>query len=382
MKHLLTIIIINLFALLLPIISYGQQTINATILHDGLQREYILYIPESYSPETATPLVFNYHGYTSNAYEQMNYGDFRPIADTANFIIVHPMGTVDMLGNTHWNVGWGTSTVDDLGFTDALIDSIAADYHINFDRIYSTGMSNGGFMSYYVACHLSNRFAAIASVTGSMNVGQTSSCNCLHPMPTMEFHGTADNTVPYDGNTIFLPIEDVVSYWVDFNNCNTEAIVTEMPDLDPNDGSTAVFYLYENGTEGTEVQHYKIINGGHAWPGSAYDIGGTNYDIDASSLIWKFFARYDINGLINATAIQNVIEYPEKISIYPNPCFSVLYIDTPSNSDAYYELFSTLGILIESGRISSSQNNIDLSHLIPNTYFLKIENQTYRIIKL
>src|SRR5258706_3847373 len=146
-----------------PLFLSGQQTINGTIMHDGLQRDYILYVPASYVPGTPAPLVLNFHGYTSNAFEQMFYGDFRPIADTAGFLIVHPNGTVDQLGNQHWNVGWGTSTVDDVGFTNALIDSLSAQYDINQDRVYSTGMSNGGFMSYKLACDLSNRIAAIAS---------------------------------------------------------------------------------------------------------------------------------------------------------------------------------------------------------------------------
>jgi hypothetical protein len=157
--------------------------------------------------------VLNFHGYTSNDFEQMWYGDFRPIADTAGFLVVHPMGTVDLVGNTHWNVGWGLSTVDDIGFTSALIDSLAAQYNINQDRIYSTGMSNGGFMSYQLACELSDRIAAIASVTGSFNVNQLTTCHPDHQMPVMEIHGTADPTVPYDGNALFAPIPSVVNFW-------------------------------------------------------------------------------------------------------------------------------------------------------------------------
>ena len=156
-----------LFSLCLPLLSIGQQTIDGSITFAGIQRDYILYVPEIYTPGEAVPLILNFHGYTSNAFEQLNYGEFRPIADTAGFIVVHPMGTVDLLGNTHWNVGWGTSSVDDLGFTAALIDSLSAEYSINQDRIYSTGMSNGGFMSYHLACELSERIAAIASVTGT-----------------------------------------------------------------------------------------------------------------------------------------------------------------------------------------------------------------------
>ena len=190
-----------LFLLLLQVfVTVAQQTIEDTIMYDGRMRTFILYVPESYQADVPAPLVLNFHGYTSNNLEQMFYGDFRPIADTAGFLIVHPMGTVDLLGNTHWNVGWGSSTVDDVGFTNALLDTLSAEYNINQDRIYSTGMSNGGFMSYRLACELSNRIAAIASVTGAMTINTPSTCSPEHPMPVMEIHGTADSTVPYNGN--------------------------------------------------------------------------------------------------------------------------------------------------------------------------------------
>jgi len=146
--------------------AVAQQTISDSISHDGMTREYILYVPANYTGTEEVPLLFNFHGYTSNATEQMWYGDFRSIADTAGFIIIHPEGTEDGTGTTHFNVGWGGSTVDDVSFTEALIDSISAEYTINQDRIYSTGMSNGGFMSFKLACELSDRIAGIASVTG------------------------------------------------------------------------------------------------------------------------------------------------------------------------------------------------------------------------
>ena len=133
--------------------SYSQQTINASITHGGIQRDYILYVPANYTGTNAVPLILNFHGYTSNANAQMWYGDFRSIADTVGFIIAHPMGTLDNSGNTHFNVGWGGSSVDDIGFTSALIDSISAAYSINLNRVYSTGMSNGGYFSYHLALY-------------------------------------------------------------------------------------------------------------------------------------------------------------------------------------------------------------------------------------
>ncbi|MCB0695256.1 MAG: hypothetical protein KDC19_13535, partial [Saprospiraceae bacterium] len=87
-----------------PFIAMSQQTITSTIWHDGQEREYILYVPAAYTGMDAVPLVLNFHGYGSNAFEQMWYGDFRAIADTANFLIVHPLGTL-YNGTAHFNVG-------------------------------------------------------------------------------------------------------------------------------------------------------------------------------------------------------------------------------------------------------------------------------------
>ena len=230
MKKLILLIIC------LPLFTLGQQTINASINHGGITRDYILYVPNSYVTGNQVPLVFNFHGYTSNATQQMWYGDFRAIADTAGFIIVNPEGTLDNSGVTHWNVGWGGSTIDDIGFTSALIDSIAAEYSINQDRIYSTGMSNGGFMSYQLACELSDRIAAIASVTGSMNLGWFNSCNPSHPMPVMEIHGTLDQTIPYNAGSFTESATDIMDFWRGINNCNNTPIVTNIPDINTTDG--------------------------------------------------------------------------------------------------------------------------------------------------
>ena len=197
-------------------ITRGQTTINGSFVFEGATRTYRLYIPASYNPSAPAPLLFNLHGYGSNNVEQELYGDFRPISDTAGFIITHPNGTVDQSGNRFWNT-FGNSSVNDLGFLSALIDTISAGYSIDSGRIYSTGMSNGGFMSYELACFLSHRITAIASVTGSMIWLKLQTCNPQHPTPVMQIHGTADLTVPYAGNFAFVHIDTLVKYWVNFN---------------------------------------------------------------------------------------------------------------------------------------------------------------------
>ncbi|MGB1102538.1 MAG: T9SS type A sorting domain-containing protein [Crocinitomicaceae bacterium] len=284
--------------------------------YDGEMREYRLYIPEIYDGTEPVPLVFNLHGYGSNNVQQEAYGDFRPVADTANFIICHPQGLPDDLGTNHWNC-FGTSSVDDVGFISALIDTIYSNYNIYGNQIYSTGMSNGGFMSYKLACLLSGRIAAVASVTGSITPTEYDDCITNHPMPVMQIHGTEDPTVPYDGGFLFMPIEDVVDHWVTFNECDTEPIVTEVPDTDPDDGCTATHYLYDNGLMGSTVEFYKINGGEHTWPGSEYVTSVTNNDFNASVEIWRFFRNYTLNELTSSVEEEEALI--DLFTVYPNP---------------------------------------------------------------
>ncbi len=353
----------------------AQETIYDTIVHDGLQRSYILYVPDSYFPSQETPLVINFHGYTSTAFEQMNYGDFRTIADTAGFLLVHPMGTTDGLGNTYWNANWG-GDVDDIGFTEALIDSLTVDYNIDPNRVFSTGMSNGGFMSYTLACELSHRIAAIASVTGTMNTNQSGNCEPEHPMPVMEIHGTADFVVPYNGNAFMESIPNTLAFWVNFNQCNEVPEISEIPDIDPNDGCTAELHFYGNGSNGVTVEHFKIINGGHTWPGSAFPSGSgnTNQDIDASAEIWKFFSKYDINGLINPLNTSRFSPVDFEILVYPNPAHQTVFIETKNAPIDKFVIYDYQGKPQISRHVSSGEKliQIDTGQLPEGLYILMV----------
>lgn len=300
-------------AMAMPLMVIGQ-TINGSIQHDGIQRDYILYVPAIYNAATPVPLVFNLHGYTSNNVAQLFYGEFRPIADTANFILCAPNGTIDGQGNRFWDA-FGAGVVDDLGFITALIDHISAQYSIDADRVYSTGMSNGGFMSYDLACFRSDRFAAIASVTGTMTLARLAQCNATHPTPVMQIHGTADGTVNYNGSAGVSGIEPLVAHWVQFNNCNAAPTITAVPNTSTTDGCTAERYVYTGGDAGSTVEFYKIIGGGHTWPGAPVTIGVTNQDFSASKEIWRFFRQY---SLANLTSIGDV-QPTELFTIAPNP---------------------------------------------------------------
>lgn len=348
--------------------AYAQTTTSGSYVFDGQTREYRVYIPAAYDGSTPVPLVFNLHGYGSNNVEQEQYGDFRSIADTANFIIVHPMGLVDLFGSTHWNA-FGTSDVDDVGFLSSLIDTIYAAYNIDGNRIYSTGMSNGGFMSHKLACLLSGRIAAIASVTGSITTTEIDACITNHPIPVMQIHGTADETVPYEGNVIFMPVEDVVAHWVSFNECTNEPITTELPDIDPTDGCTVTHYLYEDGLLGSTVEFYKVTNGGHTWPGSAFDIGETTYDFNASKEIWRFFSQYSMIELTSGVAEEEV---GFLFDIYPNPSNeSVVNLSFSGLEDKLITVTNLVGQVIFQETVS--QTNVEINLENQGIYLVTVE---------
>jgi polyhydroxybutyrate depolymerase len=317
----------NAFCICLSLLSFfyvkAQSTVH-TLEHNGLTRSYRLYVPASYNVNTAVPLVFNLHGYTSNAVQQELYGDFRSISDTANFILVHPDGTLDAGGNRFWNAFGASGGVDDVGFISAIIDKIDEDYNIDLNRVYSCGMSNGGFMSYRLACELSNRITAVASVTGTMAINAPANCNPMKPTPIMQIHGTADATVPYNGNSTMTAIETLVDFWVGKNNCNPTPIITDVPDINTTDMSTAQHFLYTGGSNGSTVEFYKIIGGAHTWPNAPITIGVTNRDIDASVEIWRFFRQYS-----NATLLSTP-EHSQAFSVllFPNPAQKLLHIQS------------------------------------------------------
>jgi len=262
-----------------------------TLVHDGETREYILYVPNSYTGTTAVPLMLNFHGYGGQAEAHMSDADMRPLADAENFILIYPQGSC-LDGSPHWNTGLPSasnkSDADDFGFIEALIDKISADYNIDSSRVYSCGYSNGAFFSYALACFKSNLIAAIGSVSGTMLEETLNNCNASHSTAMINIHGTSDFVVPYNGGSDGLAsIQTVINHWVSFNNTNTTAIVNSLVD----NGTTIEHYAYINGDSSTSVEHYKVIGGDHVW----FDI---NYQgANTSKLIWDFVSRYDINGL-------------------------------------------------------------------------------------
>jgi polyhydroxybutyrate depolymerase len=306
-------LLLSIALLLSSGICLAQTTVQ-NLNFGGLTRSYRLYLPANYTGTAAVPLVFNLHGYTSNAFQQEFYSAMNAVADTAGFIVCYPDGV-----NSSWNSGFTApynGGVDDVGFISTLLDSLRANYNIDPARVYSCGMSNGGFMSYRLACDLESRIAAIASVTGSMTTLQLNNCQCTRPMPILEIHGTNDGTVSYGTSGLSMGIDSVLNYWRSQNACTAPPVYDTLPDL-VQETSTVTTQWYSGCTDNVEVAHYKIENGGHTWPGAPFQIPGavTNMDINGSVEIWKFFYRFShpnpvLTGLNTNAFDQNPVVLP------------------------------------------------------------------------
>jgi polyhydroxybutyrate depolymerase len=357
-------------------ITTAQSTINGSIHSGGVIRTYMLYVPASYSPSKPAPLVFNFHGYSSNNSQQIAYGEFRPIADTAGFLEVLPMGLVTGGNAGFSNFGSVASASVDIDFTSNLIDTLKTLYNINLNRVYSTGMSNGGFMSYDLACFLSTRFAAIASVSGSMVAAHFTACNPGRPVPVMEIHGTTDPTVSYNGTGGILASTDIdtlVKYWVNHDHCNPVPVFTAVPNVNTADNCTAEHYVYNNGNSASTVEFFKIIGGGHAWPGSIYPTsnGNTNEDFNASAEIWRFFNRYSLNTL---TGIEALPSEQLSFNLYPNPSSGIFTLTTEKYPNASFRILNTLGETVLEEKIIAPMTVVELSKCAAGLYIIEFKS--------
>lgn len=256
--------------------------------HNGVDREYLAFIPSDYNSAYAVPLVINFHGFGGNSSEYSSYTSMEKLAEKENFILVYPNGT-EMNNYSHWNPSLPSSTnksnADDLGFIEMLIQQLSIDYSIDSKRVYACGFSNGGMMSYGLAHHKSNLIAAVASVSGAMLDPESSP---THPMPVLIIHGTNDDVIPYNGSNDYKSLESTINYWINFNKIDS----LSKSKTTTSGNNSIQYFSYGVGENGVSVEHYKVIQGGHEWFNLNYEGNNTN------ELIWNFFSKYDIDGLI------------------------------------------------------------------------------------
>ncbi len=275
----------------------GDTTHSLTF--DGLQRSYLLHVPVSYDGSQPVPLVLDFHGGLGNASSQERVGGFNAAADENDFIVVYPNGTALLQDKLlAWNGGTccgnaARRNVDDVGFVRAVVAQVESVYRIDPRRIYATGLSNGGIFANRLACDAPDLVAAIASVSGTLNYP---SCDPKQPVSVIEFHGTADEHVPYQGGVgdkslagvPFASVGATVDAWLKFDGCAATPQRESFSDIRHD--------TYSNCQPGVAVELYTIVGGKHAWPGSdgpAWPGGDQpTQTISATRLMWAFFMAH------------------------------------------------------------------------------------------
>jgi len=279
------------------VFSWLHKT-NGEIESSGRKRTYLLFIPESYKPDTPTPLVISLHGYMEWPAHQMDISQWNRVAEENGFIIVYPTGTgFPLRWNSHGLLGVDSEPWVDVVFISDLIDKLQVDYNIDPARVYANGFSNGGGMSFVLACRLADRIAAIGTVAGAFSFPMDE-CSPSRPIPVIAFHGTDDGIVPYEGGEVsstghqFPAVRDWVRGWALRNGC--EAGPFDLPASGEVNG-----IKYSDCRSNADVHFYTIQGGGHSWPGGEpmpkFIVGHTSQDIDAASVIWTFFDYYALD---------------------------------------------------------------------------------------
>lgn len=368
---------ITLFLLVVGIIPCFSQ--YDSILHNSINRTYLLHLPPSYIPGNNMPLVIAMHGGFGWGSQLQNQSQLSIKSDNAGFIVVYPEGVKSPFGIRTWNAGGCcgyamNNNIDDVGFISNLIDSLAATYSIDTQRIYATGMSNGAFMSYRLACERSDKIAAIAPVAGSMNMNV---CNPTRGVPVIHFHSFQDNNVPYQGgigagtsNHYNPPLDSVLNSWAQFNSCtvNNDTIINNLDYLHVN---------FKGCNCGNELNLYLTHDGGHSWPGGLSTSSGDPVStvISANDLMWSFFQQHTL--ICSATNTENIAAIKGKMQMYPNPLTEEATFVIPEFSGDKYQLkiYDNLG-KIHTPETIKNKNGFSMKkeNLLPGIYFFKITN--------
>lgn len=288
-----------------------QQLIeDKSILVDGIQRSYDVFLPSGHDISESLPVIINLHGTTGNKSLERYLTEFEPIAEENKIVMVYPQGSVLSTCNIGQQNRWNANLFNapnDINFISNLIDKIIKDYNVDSKRIYVVGRSNGGFMAYALACQLSEKITAVASVAGAMtNNTMNNFCNSTRVVPVLEIHGTADKVNKYEGfnncEGNYASVDDIISFWRNKAGCGSEYDEFHFPNINTSDDSTARRLTYKDCNN--NVQLIIVDNGGHTYPGSkSFEshfqqhsnlLWPMNFDFEASKEIWNFFKEFSL----------------------------------------------------------------------------------------
>ena len=300
-----------LFAALLG--PYLPASAQINFEYGGQTRQYYLDSPAELEP--GAPLVFVLHGYGGTAWSMRNYSGWGAVAESEGIMVCYPQGSLDMEGSPHWNANLGISSTNDLGFLKALAEHLQSMYFLSPECTYSCGMSNGGYMSYSLACNHPETFRAVGSVTGAMSEYDFDNCNPEEVVPVIHLHGTADYLVSYNGGEDWGPwgdegVPEIIDLWTGMMG-TTQVTETELPNLEAEDESSVDFFRHYGAPGGQEFHHYRVNGGGHNW----FGVWG-NQDIQSTELLWDFFASHcsgefsgGSNSIANAPSAESLLAF-------------------------------------------------------------------------
>lgn len=267
----------------------GGAAADAGVADGGLVavRPYGFKVPVGYDARAPTPLVILLHGFGADGAIQSGYFGLSPLADDRTFLYAFPNGTPNARGERFWNATdaccAGSQNVDDVAYIRAIIDDVQSRYNVDPKRIFLIGHSNGGFMSYRMACELSGRIAAIATLAGAMWKDATK-CRPTEPVGILQIHGDMDETILYDGGATsfgqYPSARETVAGWATNNGC-TSALLDPGVTLDLVDsigGAETRVERYEGCRANGAVELWTIVGGPHipfplqpSWPRALYD---------------------------------------------------------------------------------------------------------------
>jgi len=273
-----------------------------SIVVGSLTRNYLLHVPKSSRASRRAPLVLVFHGGGGHDWNMPGFTHFDELSDEEGFFVAYPDGA-----NQHWNDGRDVSTADDVGFVRALIMELERSNPIDPRRVYATGISNGGFFSNRLACDLTDKIAAIASVAATMPEVLVPLCKPSRAISVLYMQGTDDPLVPIDGGKIGLArarhglcisLADAANFWREHDHTSSAPSVFDVPDS-ANDGTRVHREAWTGGKDDTEVVVYTIKGGGHTWPGGPQYlprliVGKTSQNLDATQTIWEFVRTHSI----------------------------------------------------------------------------------------
>ena len=283
-----------------PVLSWGclnahapatGTTVDETITSGGLQRDYLIHVPTTYRPFHPMPLIMAFHGRKGDGTDIEAFSGI----DGLDAIAVYPVGVKGEADQRAWESAPYAAPVDDVQFVSDLLDHLQDTLCVDPNRIFATGKSNGAGFVALLACQLPLRIAAFGTIAGAFYPGTTVGCDTSVPAPIVDFHGTADPTIMYNGDLSHgvptLPLMEWAQDQADHNHC--AATPTETPI-----GTDVIKFSWTGCSQHGDVTHYRIIGAGHTWPGELVDSGpgSATQTIKAQQVIWDFFNAHPLIG--------------------------------------------------------------------------------------